>query len=394
MSENNEYRNSIIQGNCINALRNVQDRSVNMIYLDPPFFTQKKHSLVDSERQKEYSFEDKYESLDEYLSMMSNALFQCKRVLCDNGSIFLHCDKTASHHLRLVLDNVFGRQNFVNEIIWTYKRWSNSKVGLQNAHQVIFFYSRNSTFKFNKLFTDYSVTTNIDQILQERKRDEFGKSVYKTDKDGFVVKAISKKGVPVSDVWDIPFLNPKAKERCGYPTQKPVELLKKIILISTDEGDLVLDPFCGSGTTCVAAKSLNRDYMGIDISPDAVSLSNKRLQKMIITESQLLKKGKNHYIEKKEEEIALLKSIDAIPVQRNSLVDGYLKDGLTPVIIQRDNDDSHSLQDRITKFYKKQQCSRIIVIQTQNAKIDLYLESCTISIIQTLIVQLSENEIR
>lgn len=161
----------------------------------------------------------------------------------DDGSLLLHCDKTASHHLRFVLDEIFGEDNFVNEIVWTYKRWSNSKSGLQNAHQIIFFYSKCENFKFNKLYTDYSATTNIDQILQERERDLFGKAVYKRNADGEIVKPTSKKGVPLSDVWEIPFLNPKAKERCGYPTQKPVALLKKIIEVTTDESDIVLDPF-------------------------------------------------------------------------------------------------------------------------------------------------------
>ena len=193
---------------------------------------------------------------------------------------------------------VFGMKNFRSEIIWSYKRWSNSKKGLLNAHQNIYFYSKTNDFKFNQIYTDYAPSTNIDQILQDRKKTKNGKSIYKRDKNGNVVLGKAKKGVPLSDIWEIPYLNPKAKERVGYPTQKPVLLLKQIIKIASNEGDVVLDPFCGSGTTCVAAKYLNRDYIGIDISDDAVELSKRRLNEMIITDSALLKKGVESYIGK------------------------------------------------------------------------------------------------
>ena len=133
------------------------------------------------------------------------------------------------------------------------------------------------------MYTDYSETTNVDQILQDRVRDENGKSKYKTDGNGVVVMGQAKKGVPLSDVWEIPYLNPKAKERVGYPTQKPIILLEQIIKLVTDEGDLVLDPFAGSGTTLVAAKMLNRNYLGFDISKDAVELTNSRLEELVKT---------------------------------------------------------------------------------------------------------------
>ena len=127
-----------------------------------------------------------------------------------------------------------------------------------NAHQTIYFYSKSKDFKFNTIYKAYAPTTNIDQILQDRQRTKNGKSVYKKDKNGNVVLGKEKRGVPLSDVWEIPYLNPKAKERVGYPTQKPVLLLQQILEIATDEDDLVVDPFNGSGTTCVAAKSMNK----------------------------------------------------------------------------------------------------------------------------------------
>ena len=206
------------------------------------------------------------------MKYMRERLIELKRVLKKSGSIFLHCDSSASHYLKVLMDEVFGENNFQNEIIWTYRRWSNSRKGLLPAHQTIFFYSKSNRFSFNYEYGEYSPTTNLDQILQERERNDCGKSIYKRGDDGTVVLAKEKKGVPISDVWEIPFLNPKAKERTGYPTQKPIELLERIIRISTNEGDCVLDPFCGSGTTLVAAKLLGRKYIGIDTNPDAIEL--------------------------------------------------------------------------------------------------------------------------
>ena len=238
-------------------------KSVDLIYLDPPFFTQKVQKLGKDNRF--FEFNDVWKSRDDYLSYMKERLILMKNVLKDTGSIFLHCDDSASSYLKLMMDEIFGEKNFRSEIVWTFKRWSNSKKGLLANHQTIFFYSKSDKYKFNTIYCDYSPTTNLDQILQQRERIN-GKSVYKTDKNGEVIQADEKKGVPLSDVWDIPFLNPKAKERTGYPTQKPIELLERIIKISTDEDDLVLDPFMGSGTTLVAAKLLNRKFIGIDKS--------------------------------------------------------------------------------------------------------------------------------
>ncbi len=345
--------NKIIHGNCQNKLKELNNECVDLVYFDPPFFTQKTHSLKTRDNSKTYEFEDKFNSLNEYLELIESVLIQSKRVLKVTGSVFLHCDKTASHYIRIILDKVFGHDNFQSEIVWSYKRWSNSKKGLLNAHQIIFFYSKTKDFKFNTIYTEYSATTNIDQILQERERDENGKSVYKKDENGNVVIGKEKKGVPLSDVWEIPYLNPKAKERTGYPTQKPVLLLNRVISIATDEGDLVLDPFCGSGTTCVSAKLLKRNYIGIDKSLDAVDLANSRLDEMIITESELLNKGTESYLEKTEKELAILQNINAIPVQRNSGIDGFLKEQINgnpvPVKIQGEYE---TIEDAIEKLEK------------------------------------------
>ena len=212
----------------------------------------------------------------------------------------------------------------------------------------------------------YSPSTNIDQILQERVRNSNGKTEYKKDSKGNVVLSTVKKGVPLSDVWEIPFLNPKAKERCGYPTQKPVKLLQRIIELVTNENDIVLDPFCGSGTTCVAAKSLNRKFIGIDKNSDAISLSNKRLSEMIISESGVLSKGINSYIEKNSFETNLLNLLNAIPVQRNKGIDGFIKSDKTliPIKIQKETETIDEAIFNLENAVKGKEFPIKILIQT------------------------------
>ena len=365
--------NKIYHGNCVEKLKEIEANKVDLIYFDPPFFTQRKHSLNNKDNSKTYEFDDKYNSIQEYLELVENVLQESKRVLKNTGSVFLHCDKTASHNIRVVMDKIFGRENFQSEIIWSYKRWSNAKKGLLNAHQVIFFYSKTQDFKFNTLYTDYSATTNLDQILQDRERNENGKSVYKKDENGNVILGKEKKGVPLSDVWEIPYLNPKAKERTGYPTQKPVLLLNQILNIVTDEGDLVVDPFCGSGTTCVSAKLLKRQFIGIDISKDAVELANSRLEEMVISESNLLNKGTNEYQEKTEKELATLQNINAFPVQRNSGIDGFLKEHFegmpVPVKIQGENETIEDAIEKLEKSSYGKDYKMKILIQTRETGI-------------------------
>lgn len=387
--------NNIIHGNCLEMLSDIGDRQIDLVYFDPPFFTQKKHSLSTRDSSKTYEFDDKFDSLDNYLELIENVLIHSQRVLKDTGSIFLHCDKTASHNIRTVLDKVLGKNNFQSEIVWSYKRWSNSKKGLLNSHQIIFFYSKTKDFKFNTLYTDYSATTNIDQILQERERDKNGKSVYKKDENGNIVIGKEKKGVPLSDVWEIPYLNPKAKERTGYPTQKPVLLLNQIINLVTNEGDVVLDPFCGSGTTCISAKHLQRNFIGIDKSLDAVNLANSRLEEMIITGSELLNKGSESYLEKTQKELAILENINAIPVQRNSGIDGFLREQVNgnpaPVKIQGKYE---SLDDAIEKLERASLGKNYqlkIVIQTKETGIRrLFGVQSNVEIIKSLEIFIKE----
>lgn len=368
--------NETILGDSLQIMKRFEDNVVDVIYLDPPFFTQDIQRLCSTKDEKEYIFNDRWNSLNDYLQYMEERLLACKRVLKDTGSIFVHCDRNASHYLKIILDKIYGIENFQSEIIWYYRRWSNSKKGLLNNHQVIFFYSKSSNFKFNKIYTDYSATTNVDQILQDRVKDKNGKSRYKCDENGESVIGRSKKGVPLSDVWEIPYLNPKAKERVGYPTQKPVILLEQIIKLVTDEHDVVLDPFMGSGTTLVAAKMLNRNYIGIDCLREAVNLANQRLETLIKTESFLLKKGKMAYRNLSDEQMRILKSMNATPVQRNSGIDGFLDEYIdgkpVSIKIQRPEETLKVAVEKLVKSSKSKKCSYMILIRTHTDKEGFY----------------------
>lgn len=363
-------KTEVYHGDCRELLRSWQGAMFDLVYLDPPFFTQRTQTLTARDRSKKYSFEDRWPSIVEYSEFLLDGLVELHRVLKPTGSIFFHCDKTASHVARLLLDEVFGEQNFQSEIIWYYRRWSNSARKLLPAHQTILFYSKSCDFKFNRLLTDYSPTTNVDQILQRRSRDSANKSIYQRDQNGDIVYAGAKPGVPLSDVWEIPFLNPKAKERTGYPTQKPILLLEQIINLCTDEGDAVLDPFCGSGTTLIAATLLNRVSVGIDISSEAVALTRQRLVAPTKTESNLLKNGVDSYRNANGDALALLNGIPHTPVQRNNGIDAFLEqtydDIPIPVRVQRHGETLGEAASALLKAARSKNARRMFLIATED----------------------------
>ena len=363
--------NYFLEGDCIDKMEQIEKNSINLIYLDPPFFTERKHTLKTKDRTKEFSFDDTWGSSEGYAHFLYERIKLMHQLLTDDGSIFVHCDKSGEHIIRAVLDKVFGEKNFQSEIIWSYKRWSNSKKGLLPTHQNIYFYSKTKNFKFNTVFTHYSETTNIDQILQRRTRDADNKSIYDTDKEGNVLLGDEKKGVPLNDVWDIPYLNPKAKERVGYPTQKPLLLLERIIELTTDKNDIVLDPFCGSGTTCVAAKLLNRNYIGIDKSIEAIELSKSRIENPIKTESNLLKKGRASYLSADKKALALLDGLKFNAVQRNKGIDAILIDLYegTPILVrvQKEKETLTESASLLAKAMKIKKSKKSILIQTNHS---------------------------
>jgi site-specific DNA-methyltransferase (adenine-specific) len=203
-------------------------------------------------------------------------------------------------------------------------------------------------------------------------RDKNGKTIYAKDNNGNTINSDIKKGVPLNDVWEIPYLNPKAKERVGYPTQKPILLLERIIEIASNEGDTILDPFCGSGTTLVAGKLNNRKVIGIDKSAEAIKLTKSRLDNPIKSESNLLKKGKEAYQNVSNMVEKLLHNIEYVPVQRNSGIDAILKttyqDSPILIRIQKENETIEEAIKSLNKAVTTKQSKKSFLIRTNDIK--------------------------
>ena len=174
-----------------------------------------------------------------YLLYMSIRLIEMKRALKDAGSIYYHCDSHLSHYVKNVMDKIFGNENFRNEIVWHYRRWTGTAKMFQKLHDTLFFYVKNKDkYNFNTIYTDYT------KMSKERKEQGvLNRFNNKGETYRVSYKTLDKKGVRENDVWHIPFIPPSAKERVGYPTQKPLKLLERIIKASSNEGDVVLDPF-------------------------------------------------------------------------------------------------------------------------------------------------------
>src|SRR5262249_6467479 len=156
----------------------------DLVYLDPPFFTRKRHRLMTRNRDQMFSFDDLWCSSADYSAFLHERVQQVHRVLTANGSVFFHCDRNACHIARGILDGVFGGDMFRAEIVWFYRRWSNARRGLLPQHQTILWYSKTGSYRFNPRYEPYSYSTNIDQLLQQRERDAHGKAVYARDSEG------------------------------------------------------------------------------------------------------------------------------------------------------------------------------------------------------------------
>jgi site-specific DNA-methyltransferase (adenine-specific) len=360
----------IRHGDCLDVVQGLPAGSVDLVYVDPPFFTQKTHSLVTRDRATTFQFSDEWKSRAEYIEFLHIRVKEFRRVLKATGSLFFHCDTNASHHIRCLLDELFGEAMFRSEIIWHYRRWSNSQRNPMPSHQTNFFYTKTDAYQYHQLFEGYSPSTNVDQILQRRERDEHGKAVYARDARGHVIHDGHKKGVPVADVWDIPLLNPKARERAGYPTQKPILLLERIIELVTSPGDGVLDPFAGSGTTLVAAELLGRNSLGIDIAAEAVQLATQRLEQPFKTSSALLRKGRDTYIQSDEAALAYLHGLPIVPVQRNRGMDAILNisPGENPVLIrvQRRGESLADAAELLHNAGQNKQPATLILVMTDS----------------------------
>ena len=297
---------TIFTGDNLPIMRGMNSESVALIYLDPPFNSKANYAAPIGSEAAGAEFKDTWtlndvdaawldlieakhpalnrvihaamsDSDKSYLIYMAVRLLEMHRILKDSGSIYLHCDPTMSHYLKLVMDTIFGKQHFQNEIIWCYERGSRRKSQFGRKHDVILFYSKTKNYVFDsdavrveRRKTHMKVETDLEGRTWQVKKDAKSGKVYRYSTDV---------GVLCPDWWiGIQQLNRNEKERLGYPTQKPLALLDRIIKASSNEGHVVFDPFCGCATTLVAADRLQRDWIGIDISAKAAELVVERIR--------------------------------------------------------------------------------------------------------------------
>jgi site-specific DNA-methyltransferase (adenine-specific) len=318
MSPISPDKNTLFYGDNLDVMRKyIRDESVDLCYIDPPFNSKRNYNQIYNnlgyeDRAQAQAFTDTWEwdtraiagyndiktnamgqftartidllkgfdmilghgSLFAYLISMALRVNEIHRVLKPTGSFYLHCDPTASHYLKLLLDSIFLPRGgaYRNEIIWAYRKWVVKQKQFAGNHDTILFYTKSEKSTFNTLYTEVSDGT---------KKRWKGKK-----QQAFFVEGVRKASsleddearTAMADWWDISIINPAAKERMGYPTQKPEALLERIIAASSNEGDLVLDAYCGCGTTVAVAQRLNRRWIGIDITYQSISLILRRLE--------------------------------------------------------------------------------------------------------------------
>ena len=259
--------NRLLLGDNLEILKGLESESVDLIYLDPPFFSNRNYEVIWGDKGEVRSFEDRWAGgINHYIDWLKERVIEMHRVLKSTGSIFLHCDWHADAYIRvLILDKIFGENNFLNSIVWCYGSGGASKNHFSRKHDTIFWYSKSSKYKFN-----------VDIVREEYDSPE--KVKYKIVNGKKYLRKNELGRVPF-DWWTMPILTNTAKERIGYPTQKPEALLERIIQCASNEGDIVLDPFLGGGTTIAVAERLKRNWIGIDQSVAAVKISELRLNK-------------------------------------------------------------------------------------------------------------------
>lgn len=304
----NVKNRTIFTGDCLDVMRGMTDGCIDLIYLDPPFNSNANYAAPIGSEAAGAEFKDTWglsdidlawwgeieeaypalykllaavrevhsKSMMSYLIYMAIRVIEMRRILKDTGSLYLHCDNHAGHYLKLMMDCIFGKQHFRNEVIWHYyNKYSAGKRIFARNYDSIYFYSKTDDYAFNpqreKRATPQKqlVRENVNGVLKN-KRDENGKLIYRLSKD--------KK---VDAVWAIPCLQPRSKEWTGYKTQKNTKLLRRIILASSNYDDVVLDPFCGCATACVSAEIEGRQWIGIDVGPKAYNLVKSRLAREV-----------------------------------------------------------------------------------------------------------------
>ena len=292
---------TIFEGDNLDVMRGMNDGCVDLIYLDPPFNSNRNYAAPIGSKAAGAAFKDTWDLTDvdeawhneiaeidlalykvidasqfshgngmkSYLIMMAVRLLEMRRILKSTGSIYLHCDPTASHYLKSLMDSVFGAANFRNEIVWAYRGGGVPKSDFARKHDIVFRYGKTKDVIFNVDEVRLPYSQDSEDRLRYTARAFRSSGTYDNYRP-------NPKGKHPEDWWVMQPIMPSSRERLGYPTQKPLALLDRIIKASSNEGDVVLDPFCGCATTCIAAERLDRQWIGIDLSPMAVKLVEQR----------------------------------------------------------------------------------------------------------------------
>lgn len=260
---------------------------VTLAYMDPPFLTNRAFDALDREagaprsgplktRPKKFAFDDRWSGRGEYLEALGQRLVLVRELLAPHGSVIVHVDPKTSHYVKVLCDEIFGEDAFASEIVWRYRRWPSKTANFQRVHDVLLRYRRDpkAAPRWNQPYEPLAAST-IATWGTTKQRAVF-------ERDGRRSRSSSTdeatKGVPMGDVWEIGVIAPIARERTGYPSQKPEALLERIVLALSDPGDLVLDPYAGSGTTLAVAARLGRRAVGVDASEVAFDVARARLE--------------------------------------------------------------------------------------------------------------------
>ena len=340
-----DTQNTFYHGDCLFVMKHdIAPGTIDLIYLDPPFFTGKIQKGKWKPEAMEVSYQDskrfwkekgiashapewlKYIAVERpdfasYIFYIRERLNACKSVLKKTGSIYLHCDWRASSYLRMVMDEIFGYKNFQNEIIWKYTVGGKGKARFARKHDVIFFYTKTDDYYFDGKAVAVPRKTGKTSSGGIMGTDEDGRPYQdKLAKGGKYYRYYLDEGKIPEDVWAIESIQSQSKERSGYPTQKPQALLERIIKASSKDNDIVLDPFCGCGTTVIMASKLNRRFIGIDID------TSKRTKGKLPTAFNVIKRGSHElFNQAKYVSRDITEVLEMNPLQFEDWVNEYYK---------------------------------------------------------------------
>jgi DNA methylase len=281
-----DARGWLLEGDNLRVLRGLaatHSGAVTLGYLDPPFFTNREHTgwlrkagSPRTSRTRVPAFDDRWADLPAYLDALGARLTAMRDLLAPHGSVVVHVDPKTSHYVRVLGDEVFGADAFASEIVWRYRRWPSKTPNFQRVHDVLLRWRKDvrAVPRWNQPYEPLAAST-LATWGTKKQRAVFAR-------DGRRARSSSTDeptaGVPMGDVWEIGVIAPIARERTGYPSQKPEALLERLVAALSNEGDLVLDPYAGSGTTLAVAHRTGRAYVGIDAGPLALETTRDRLE--------------------------------------------------------------------------------------------------------------------